>query len=144
VEFKRVHEGINCNCIEDANENNADLFARKVGDTKDLKERDFRTHYERGKLSATSDCKEICGLRGLSFEIWSDASRADLMKRYSITSGIQPKAKKQLFIFKIKENAGLVKYTPEQPSGYNAYHYDFFKEDNFTIELLALQESYAI
>lgn len=52
--------------------------------------------------------------------------------------------KSQLGIFKCIQGAGLIKFTPNQPHGYEKFHHDLYKSDAFTIDMLVLVETIAI
>lgn len=144
MEFSKIQDGIQCNCINDTFEDFENIYARRVGEAKELKLRDFRSHHERGKIPKTEECEEICGYRGVSIEIWNDKTKKELIAKYQISTGIAPKLKNQLAIFIMRDGAGKVKFTPNQPDGYNPHHFDMFKDDNFTIEKLALIELFPI
>ena len=140
MNFTKISINTNCNCLREANENTDDTFVRKVRRSGNLNDSDFRTHFERGKIPGNlDDCEEICGLNGVSIEIWNGDSSKPLMDRYLITAAISPQVKKNLCVIKFRENCGLVKHTPNQAE-YNEYHYDFFKDDDFLVEKLELIE----
>lgn len=140
MQFTKIKDNHTCDCFTGSDENNTDKFVRKVSKSPSLKERDFKSHIERGKIAENaSNCEEICGLHGLSFEIWNSESSELLMKKYLTTVAISPQSKKNLSVINFKPNSGLIKHTPNQIE-YNEFHYDFYKEDSFTIENLELIE----
>jgi hypothetical protein len=142
MSYKSISEGHNCKCLIDAHDNNKDTFARKVGDTKDFKIRDFKTHHERGKILETESCEDICGFRGLSVELWNEESKDYVIDKFSLTVKLAPmkKPSHQIGVFKIVENAGKVKHTPNQRHGQEIYHHDLYKSDTFVIENLEIIE----
>lgn len=143
MNFTNLSQGHTCQCHKGASENCADTFARKVGEAKGLKARDFRTHSERGIIPESNECDELCGYKGLSINIWTEQSKSYVYDKFSLTLGISPKLKTprtQIGVFKILEEAGKVKHTPEQKEGIDVYHYDFYKSDEFDIDKLVLVE----
>lgn len=127
-----------CDCLSGSEENLSDTFVRKVRKSETLKDADFRSHIERNKIPENpDDCDAVCGMHGLSFEIWNDISKEILLRKYKITSAISPKHKSNLCIVKFKPGSGVIKPTPEQLV-YNEFHYDFYKNDSFSSEDLEL------
>jgi len=138
MNFSKIEESTTCDCFTNTVENTSDSFVRKVRVSPSLKDPDFRSHIERNKKpSSIADCEEVCGLNGLSFEIWSESSSDLLMKKYQTTAAISPQSKKNLCVVKFKLNSGVIKHTPHQEE-YNEFHYDFYKDDNFSIANLEL------
>ena len=138
--FQKITEHTICDCLSGAVEDVTNLYVRSVRKAPDLKDADFRTHFERGKTPTNeNDCDELCGFHGVSIEIWNDISSPVLLKKYNYSASISPKFKKNLSIIRFKENNGLVKHTPDQME-YNEYHYDFYKDDAFTVSDLELIE----
>ena len=116
------------------------MFARKVRNSPELKEPDFKNNFERNRLpSDETNCDEVCGMHGVSFEIWNDKSKDVLLERYKYTATIARKYKNNLCVLKFREGSGMVKYTPEQAE-YNEYHYDFYKSDDFSFAHCELVE----
>lgn len=143
MNFAAISEGHNCNCHTTALENCVDTFARRVGDTKDFKDRDFRTYFERGLPSESDSCDEVCGHRGLSINLWNDESKRFVIDKFSLTLAISPmikKPKSQIGVFQLTKDIGKIKHTPNQKSGVDPYHYDLYKSDEFGVEKLTLVE----
>ncbi len=140
--FNQLHENTDCDCLLETRENTENLFARKVGKAKtELKSRDFKTHYERGiTVTSPDDCLEVCGKRGLSIDIWNEATKVAVLQRFMTTFAISPKLKNHLSIIKFKEGAGFVKHTPVIEPIPNENHYDFYKSDEFDLDLVELVE----
>lgn len=143
MEFNSISIGHSCNCLSNAIENFTDTFVRKVDATTEFKIRDFRAKYEKDNFVEieSSTCEEVCGNRCLSIDIWNDESKEYIIKKYSVTLGISPKLKPNFIgLFKLNEGSGKVKYTPNQKHGIEIYHYDLYKSDGFTIDMLELIE----
>jgi hypothetical protein len=139
MNFENLTNGTNCNCLKNCIENVIDTFVRKTGDSKELKIRDFKTHFERGKeVSDLKNCDEVCGNRGLSIDLWNDNSKGVLLKRYMTTFAISPKLKNHLSIVKLKTNAGKVKQSPLKDEIGGEFHHDLYKSDNFNIDFIEL------
>lgn len=138
MNFTKITDNTTCNCFGGAVENTTDTFVRKVRRSAELKDADFKNHIERDKTASNQhDCDEVCGLHGISIEIWNEKSSAPLMEKYITTASFSPKAKKNLCVIKFLPNSGLVKHTPEQKE-FNEFHYDFYKEDSFLVSNLEL------
>lgn len=137
--FKKITDTTSCNCLLGATFNTEDLFIRKVRKSPGLKDPDFRNHIEKGKNIEDAPCEKICGYYGVSIEMWNDSSANNLLEKYKYTASISPKSNNNLCIIRFKENNGIVKYTPDQEI-YNEYHYDFYKDDSFSVADLELIE----
>jgi len=142
--FNKITENTTCDCFLDAKEDIDNLFVRSVRKAPNLKDADFKNHFERNKTpNNENDCDEVCGFHGVSIEIWNDTSSPVLLKKFNYSASISPKFKKNLSIIKFKANNGLIKHTPNQIV-YNEYHYDFYKEDSFAVCDLELIEMIAL
>lgn len=140
MDFKKISEKTACHCLLNAVENTTDTFVRSVRRSNNLSDADFRNHIERDKkVTNENDCEEVCGLHGVSVEIWNEESSKQLMEKYLFTATISRHIKKNLCVIRFTKNNGLVKFTPNQFE-YNEYHYDFYKEDSFTVSSLELIE----
>lgn len=137
MHFTKISDNTECSCLIESYLDLSNTFARRVRKAPDIKEGDFKNHYERDQFPDSDKCKDICGFHGVSVEIWNDTSSEILLKKYQTTANYSPKYKNNLSIFKFKENAGLIKYTPDQIE-YNEFHYDFYKEDSFIVDRLEL------
>ena len=135
MDFKNLLQDTNCNCLENAMQDNFRLFARKINKP-NVMDKDFRSHWER-ELRA-NDCEKICGLKGLSINEWNENTEKAVIKKFLTTFGISPKHKDSIFVFRFLPEAGLTKYTPTDE---DITHYDFYKSDRFTLDML---ETYRI
>ncbi|MDQ1855770.1 hypothetical protein [Chryseobacterium sp. WLY505] len=140
MNFNKIDNNTECNCLHDSYVDLNSHFARRVRKAPDMKDADFKSHFERGRITESSQCEDICGLHGVSIEIWNDVSSDVLMKKYQATANYSPKHKNNLSIFVIKSSAGRIKHTPRQIDEYNPFHYDLYKEDCFTVDCLELIE----
>jgi len=141
MNFTVLSEGHSCSCHAKATENCIDTFARKVGDAKDLKSRDFKSHHERGVPLENASCEDVCGHRGVSIFVWNSESKTYILDKFSLTFGISPMIKRpkyQLGVFQVAQGLGKVKHTPNQKHGVEIYHYDLYKCDDFAVENLVL------
>lgn len=130
MEFSELLKDTDCQCLENANQDNVSIFAKKINKPNPT-DKDFKSHWERGKTSIV--CDEICGYKGLSVNLWNESTKEAVIKKYVTTFGISPKHKDSIFVFKFLDEAGMVKYTPNEN---DKSHYDFYKSDNFTLEML--------
>ena len=127
MEFKKINEGINCNCIENAKEDIENNYALKTN-KENLREQDFVTYHEKNKVPLTDKCDEICSLRGLSISIFNDTTKDKVVDIYRELFKLAPKYKPYIYVISFTENLGLVKHTPNDM---NEFHYDFYKCDTF-------------
>jgi hypothetical protein len=130
--FSELHEGITCNCVKDAVIDNCSVFTRRVNLNPKLKNGDFK--YSKNKRPENDDCTEWCGIRGISIHIYNNESIEEIIEKNMIYMGIATGSKKQLSVFKIKSDGGMVKNTPNQKDGIDKYHFDFYKPDDFDTE----------
>lgn len=126
--FNKLHENTVCNCLEGSAENLNDTFARTVTKTTKVKVSDFKSYHECNKSPADDTCKSICSYRGVSVDIWNTVSQEAVFKRICKTFEISPGLKKVLLIFKMKQHAGKIAYTPNPE---NPFHHDLYKSDEF-------------
>jgi hypothetical protein len=140
--FETITQGTNCKCLKNCIENIVDVFARRTGDSKEIKIRDFKTHFERGKeVSSLNDCDEVCGNRGLSIYLWNDNSKSAILDKHMTTVAIGPKLKNHLSLVKLKAQAGMIKNTPVKDEIDGEYHHDLYKSDSFTLDFVELVEN---
>ena len=84
MSFLKITNFSHCDCLSNCEENLKDIFVRKVRKSETLNEADFRNHFERNKIPENPDnCEEICGMHGVSFEIWTDVSKNILLEKSS-------------------------------------------------------------
>lgn len=137
MSFTKITDNPKCSCLSESEPDLTNTFARKVRKAPDIKEGDFRNHYERDRVPDPNVCEQVCGFHGVSVEIWNESSSDILLEKYQKTANYSPKHKNNLSIFRFKDDAGVVKYTPDQEV-YNEHHYDFYKQDSFTVDRLEL------
>lgn len=134
----RLEEEAHCNCMSNAEEDTTRTFIRRTSEATPLKERHLRASVEKAEkdLSA-NDCTDFCALRELSIDNVDDFPEADVVASYipeiQKVKIFSPKKEFYYCKFRFKENAGKVKPTPHH--GYLS-HYDFYKSDDFTIDLI--------
>jgi hypothetical protein len=131
--FEKLNVDNNCKCTEDGVINNISSFALKIN-KETIREADFKTYWEKGRTS--TDCDEICSLKGQSLTIIDSQKDLDLtLKIYKELFPISPKYKPYCAVVLLNEDSGLVKLTPTE---INPLHHDFYKSDEFTIEKVSL------
>ena len=130
MDFKNLLRDTDCNCLDNAMQDNFRFFARKINKP-NVTDKDFKSHWEREKRG--DDCETICGLKGLSINEWDENSEKAVIKKFLTTFGISPKHKDSIFVFRFLPEAGLIKYTPKDK---DSTHYDFYKSDAFTLDML--------
>jgi hypothetical protein len=132
--FHNLLADTDCNCLEDALQDNITVFVRKINKPIVL-DKDFKTHWERGKRAEM--CKEICGFKGISINQWSEESQSAVIQKFLTTFRIAPKHKDSILVFRFVGESGLVKYTPNEA---DSTHYDFYKSDNFDLQTIDIQD----
>ncbi len=133
MEFRKLHSDTACDCLADAEENCIAIFARKIN--KPLpRERDFESKWEKGNITFDfnpNDCHLVCALKGVSVNLWNEASREEVIEKFVTTFSISPKHKDSILVFRFRENAGMLEFTPNRR---DEFHFDFFKSDAFSLE----------
>ncbi len=130
MNFNNILNDTKCECLVKTKQDITIFFARKINKPLPL-EKDFISHWERGKRA--DDCKGICGFKGLSINEWNKKTEMVVINKFLTTFAISPKHKDSILIFKFLPNAGLIKHTPTKE---DKAHYDFYKSDEFTLEML--------
>lgn len=135
--FKKLHEGISCDCLSGAKEDIASFFARRIKGSK-VSEKDILTHQERGIKPKENDCSSICSKRGLSINICLPDNEDQIEEKYRTTFNFSPKKGMFYIKFRIKPSFALVKdaSTPNDPS-----HRNLFKADCFDINAIEVVET---
>ena len=128
--FDDILKDTNCDCFKEIFEDNESLFARKINKPIPL-DKDFASHWERGKRA--ENCKEICGYKGLSINLWNETTKNDVIEKFLTTFSITPKHKDSIFVLKFLPQAGVVKHTPNK---HDETHFDFYNSDDFSLDML--------
>ena len=130
--FENLHADTDCNCISGAFIDTTNEYVRRL--KKDaVQDSDFLTHSERGIVSPLDDCENICSYKGVSINQLRVEFVEQILTKYKTTFKINPKKGAHYLKFKFKEEAGKVKFAPEED---DQSHYNFFKADNFTLNSL--------
>lgn len=125
--FEKIKSKMTCDCLKDAAEDTTNVFIRRVGKSTEIRLRDFRAKFEKKEYTSTQgECADMCADFNLSMDICTDESEPHLKEKYFRTISIGQKLKNYLCKFKLKNDAGMVKYTPQQKGNYEKYHYDFY------------------
>lgn len=136
MDFQTTLENTDCECLKDTFLDITSTFVRRVGESSTLKLRDFKTHHERNKVPTSNACDDICGMRALSIEKYSDEWVSVYEKKRKTTSLFSPQNKYQMAKFILNDKAGVIKYTPDQLTGFNKFHYDLYKSAEFDVTSL--------
>jgi hypothetical protein len=130
---------VNCSCIltavQKAEENTSDFFSKRISDAK-IANKDFKSHWERGKRPSDMDrCDKVLSYKGISVNCLRDSSDEEIMGHYRMTLAISPKGTSKYFCkFRFLPNAGKVMPTPEN----RFFHCNFFKADSFSKEFVMI------
>lgn len=136
MKFEKIESTTACKCLNDTHIDVVNTYARRIGKTKEPKARDFKTHYERGKLlkEDLEDCGKVCGSHGVSVDLWTDESKSEVLEKYLITYRIAPKHRNNVSIIQFTNTSGRLKHTPIERDPINLHHHDFYKSDEFDVE----------
>ena len=131
--FDKLHNGANCNCLEEGCfEDIANLFGLKTNKP-ELREVDFKSQFqkaiEKDDPLDLHDCKDICSYKGISNSILTEENKEAVISIYKALFPSAPKYRPHMTIIKWKQNAGLIKCTPLD---FNPHHYDFYPCDTFS------------
>lgn len=141
MDFNKLNEGINCNCLENALSADDNSFAIKTMKS-DLRIQDFTSYWEKGRRTESNDCKDICSLKGISMSIFNEETKEKVIEIFKELFPLAPKYKPYLSVINLYENSGLTKHTPNDM---NSFHYDFYKSDTFDhtkVNLINAKELY--
>jgi len=133
MEFRKLHGDTACNCLTKAESNETDLFARKINKPF-AREKDFDSKWEKGNVPFDlnpNDCRTVCGLKGISVNIWNENSQEHVIEKFVTTFRISPRHKDSILVFKFREQSGMVEFTPNR---LDEFHYDFYKSDDFALD----------
>lgn len=138
MEFKnlKLDNSRVCECMQGAVETNSDIFMRRIG-AKKLKAGDFKVKIEREDTVDGETCDEFCGQREVSINNVDRYNKEEIVEDYKNRLMEQKKYAPNIEFyyseFRFKEKAGMIKHTPHH--GHES-HYDFYKDDGFTIDML--------
>jgi hypothetical protein len=131
MEFENIHVDTDCICTDDAAEDVESIYVRKISN-QEIADKDLKSSWEK-KKQKEGDCHLICAYKGLSINIWNEDSRKSVIDKFLNSFGISQTSGANIYIFKFKENAGILKHTPRDG---DAHHYTFYKSDDFTVGML--------
>lgn len=137
--FTGITGDTQCDCLAGAVQNTEALFVKSI-DSRRVKERDFRSKWEKGHRQIDgrpvdeSDCRLVCMMKGVSVNmITTSESEENAIQKYKKTLKYSPKRPGYLLKFRFCDNAGAVKYTP---NGNDKTHHTFYKSDSFALDLI--------
>lgn len=137
MNFTNLHQDTICDCLTNAYIDNTTRFAIKTNKNF-LRDADFRSYWEKGKR-AEKVCEDICSLKGQSVNILNNEE--DYTKTIEVFKSLFPLApgyRPHCTIITLGENSGMIKSTPLP---INPLHYDFYKSDEFTLEMIQFHSS---
>ena len=123
-------------------EDTVTVFIRRLGERNGLKDRHFKHDLEKLNkiLPPPKDCDDFCSHREISIDDVSNYPLADVIASYmpAIREQLEIAPKKEFYYckFTFAHGAGTVKYTPEHG---DVSHYDFYKSDAFSVNLIHQQ-----
>lgn len=135
--YSGIASDTQCECLTQSEINITDQFVRKLR-KEQVTDLDFKSHWERG-IRNTEECEDVCGLKGISVDRFSDDAIDAIVAKYKTTFNINPKKGAHYLKFKFNDRAGLVKKTPGIENDEN--HYDFYKSDEFVMSCISVAET---
>jgi len=137
MNFTQTFENLDCNCIEESNEDIQNNYAIKTN-KEQLRLQDFNSKHDKGKIPDSDKCEKVCSFRGVSISLYNDKTKDYVLNVYKQLFPLSPGYKPFVKIFKFGNECGNVKHTP---SNNNDYHFDFYKCDTFAIENIEVKET---
>lgn len=135
--FENINSGITCDCLSKAKIDTTNEYVRRL--RKDiLEDKDFLTHWEKGIGQESNDCEMICSYKSVSVNQFKTEYEDQILNKYRTTFNINPKRGAHYLKFRLNEDAGLVKFAPEED---DKSHYNFFKADDFTLDKIVIIET---
>lgn len=140
MEFKNLHNGTTCKCIDNkCKVNTEDFFYRRLFSNA-LTKSDFKTWDEIGKKNrnSTPSCDEVCSYKSLSLS--KEVPDVNIEEFYKTTIRIKPNTERETPYYcriKFTSKCGKVKLTPSKK---DPNHHSFYKADDFDFEKLILVE----
>ncbi len=132
--FEKILSDTNCECLTKAEVDTTNEYVRKL--RKDIVEdKDFLTHWEREIRPKTDDCETICSYKGVSINQIKPEFENLILEKYKTTFNINPKKGAYYLKFRLNEDSGKVKFSPEND---DKSHYNLFKADDFNLEKLVI------
>ncbi|MEH0156526.1 hypothetical protein V6R21_20425 [Limibacter armeniacum] len=130
ITFNNLKSKTECDCLNGANEDNQSTFCFVI--SKDsIRDKDFTSHWEKGKKPKKDSCESKCSYMSKSLSIVNtDLARETVLNTYKQLFKVAPKYKNHVADIQLRGQAGKVKHTP---SNNNPYHVDFYKSDNFSL-----------
>ncbi len=136
--FEKINLDTDCKCLTKAVVDTENTYVRKLRKLNILNEKDFLTHWEREIRPETEDCETICSYKGVSINQFKPEYENQIIEKYKTTFNINPKKGAYLLKFRLTDEAGNVKYAPEDN---DESHYNFFKSDDFTYDKIQVIET---
>jgi hypothetical protein len=131
-----------CNCLDKAVVITDVEFARHIYMPK-ARPQDFFSKWEKYENTNSfpinfnyNNCRNVCGTKGVSIHLWKNESKERIINEYVKNFQITRKAKNSILIFKLKLGAGVIAHTPKTSEPTNPFHHDFYKSDDFSIDLV--------
>jgi hypothetical protein len=137
MKFEKIHSDTDCNCLTKTEINTSSEFVRKLRKVT-VEDKDFLTHWEREIRPETEDCETICSFKGVSINQITPEFESQILEKYKTTFNINPKKGAHYLKFRLNEDTGRVKYTPEED---DKSHYNLYKADDFNLEKIVIIET---
>jgi len=135
--FENIHSDTDCDCLSKAVIDTSNEYVRKLRKDK-VEDKDFLTHWEREIRPETDDCETICSFKGVSINQLKPEFENQILEKYKTTFTINPKKGAHYLKFRLNEDTGKVKYSPEED---DKSHYNLFKADDFNLDKIVIVET---
>jgi len=139
MEFKKLHSGTTCKCIDGECKINTDEFFYRRFFGENATKEDFESWEEMGKKHRVPapNCDEVCSFRSLS--ITKHVDEVNIEEFYKTTIKLKPNTEYETpFYCKMKFTDKCGKLKPSK-SKKDANHHSFFKSDEFDFTKLSLE-----
>ncbi len=135
--FENIHSDTKCDCLSKTEVDTSNQYVRKL--RKGIVEnKDFLTHWEREIMPEKEDCETICSYKGVSINQLKPEYENQILEKYKTTFSINPKKGAHYLKFKLNEDTGKVKFSPEED---DKSHYNLFKADDFNLDKIVVIET---
>ena len=135
--FENLKSDTNCDCISTAQMDTTNEYVRKLRKSI-VEDKDFLSHWEREIRPDSEECETICSFKGVSVNQFKSEYESQILEKYKTTLKINPKKGAHYLKFKLSEEAGKVKFAPEED---DKSHYNFLKADDFNLDKLVILET---
>lgn len=134
MNFEKLHNGTQCDCVNGLKEYVEDTFCRKLK-SESISEECFHSYWEMGKtVKNLTNCGKVCDNKGVSLHKTGPSGGKtftieDIVRHYQISASFSPQNGFTHYCqVRLKPGMGKAKLSPMQGCD---FHYDLYKSDAF-------------